>query len=684
MKRKLSLILVLTIIFTSLFSSLTYANAENIGLSIDEIANQQANLLIDTYGATSVQYALIDNGEITLNGTAGVFSKTENKALLDTTMYGIGSTSKMFITVSAMKLYEMGKLDIDKPIIKYLPEFEMADIRYKDITARMLMNHSSGLNGSTFINTFLYGDNDTYSHDNFLNELKTQTLKANPGEFSVYCNDGFILLEILVEKISGMPYTEFLDKYITKPLKIENTKTPLDDFNKDNLARIYNAGSTKALPNENVNAIGTGGIYSTASDLCKFSTVFTGKTKILGEKYVNMMAESEAKKGMWVEADDSIIEYGLGWDSVNLYPFDEYGIKAMVKGGDTIYYHTTFIVLPEYNLSMAVVSSGGASVYNQLMATNVLLSVLMEKGIISSLNSPKAFTVPAASNIPEGVNEYLGVYADSTTYYILSVEDNKLCLTNPLIPNFPKMYLTYDKENTFYLSDGSIKIKLINEENNKKYVYIEQYTTLPGLGQTAASMYFLQKLEENKISDEANLAWQSRQNKSYFLVNEKYTSLSYSFLPVAGIATFDFAPGYLLGAKIVDENKAVNQIQIPGVSGRDTTDYEFFTKNNKEYLKASGKLFISADTLEPVYAGNAICTIQPDGNTRWYYIDQKSADKTIKIEKNENSGFVIYDASGACVFNSVIDNSTEGIKLPLGGFIAFISEPGTVFNVIVK
>ena len=684
MKRKLSLILVISMFFTMAFSAFTVSYAENTALNIEEIANQQAKLLVDTYGATSVQYALMDNGEITLKGNAGVYSKTENKALLDTTMYGIGSTSKMFITVSAMKLYEMGKLDIDTPIVKYLPEFEMADKRYKEITARMLMNHSSGLNGSTFINTFLYGDNDTYYHDNFLNELKTQTLKANPGEFSVYCNDGFMLLELLVEKISGMPYTEFLEKYITKPLKMENTKTPLEDFNKDNLARIYNTGSINELPYENVNAIGTGGIYSTASDLCKFSTIFTDNSKVLSEKYVNMMAESEAKKGMWVDADDNFIEYGLGWDSVNLYPFDEYGIKALVKGGDTIYYHTTLIVLPEYDLSIAVVSSGGVSVYNQLMATNVLLNVLMEKGIISSINSPKVFTVPVASEIPKSIDEYLGVYADSTTYFTLGVEDNKLCLTNAIIPNYPKLYLTYDKENTFYSPDGSIKIKLMEEENNKKYIYIEQYATLPGLGQSVASMYFLQKLEENKISDEVNSAWQARQYKSYFLVNEKYTSLSYSSLPAAGIAIFDFAPGYLLGAKIVNENKAVNQIQIPGTSGRDTTDYEFFNINNKEYLKASGKIFTSVDNLEPIYAGKATCTIQPDGYTRWYYIDQTAAEKSINVENVKNGGFVLYDANGVCIFNSVTDKSTEDIKLPLGGFIAFISEPGTAFNIILK
>ncbi len=88
----------------------------------------------------------------------------------------------------------------------------------------MLLNHSSGLMGSSFKNTILLGDNDSYGHDNFLKELQKQRLKAKPGAFSVYCNDGFTLAEILVERVSGMSFTNFLDKYINNPLNLQNTK----------------------------------------------------------------------------------------------------------------------------------------------------------------------------------------------------------------------------------------------------------------------------------------------------------------------------------------------------------------------------------------------------------------------------------------------------------------------------
>ena len=62
----------------------------------------------------------------------------------------------------------------------YLPDFTMADGRYTDITVRMLLNHSSGLPGSTIANGFLLNDPDTLAADTLLEELSSQTLKADP------------------------------------------------------------------------------------------------------------------------------------------------------------------------------------------------------------------------------------------------------------------------------------------------------------------------------------------------------------------------------------------------------------------------------------------------------------------------------------------------------------------------
>ena len=107
------------------------------------------------------------------------------------TLIGIGSVSKMFVTTAAMQLAEQGKLDIDAPVTDYLPEFSMADSRYKNITVRMLMNHTSGIMGTTAGDFMLFDDRDSQHHNTMLEELQNQRLKADPGDFGAYCNDGF-------------------------------------------------------------------------------------------------------------------------------------------------------------------------------------------------------------------------------------------------------------------------------------------------------------------------------------------------------------------------------------------------------------------------------------------------------------------------------------------------------------
>ncbi len=82
----------------------------------------------------------------------GLADVEARRAPSQTTMFGIGSVSKMFATVAIMQLVERGLVDIDAPLVRYLPSFRMADPRFADITVRMLLDHSSGLPGATYRN----------------------------------------------------------------------------------------------------------------------------------------------------------------------------------------------------------------------------------------------------------------------------------------------------------------------------------------------------------------------------------------------------------------------------------------------------------------------------------------------------------------------------------------------------
>ena len=189
MKNKLTGVLATALVVTMILptgakafseSKTTVVTGEEVASQeLKKIAAEKAELLTKSHGAASVQYALIDNGKLILSGQAGKNDMEGEKPLTKDTLYGIGSVSKMYATAAVMKLVDEGKVDLDAPVVRYVPDFKMKDGRYKRITPRMLLNHSSGLQGSTLGNAFLFNDNDTYAHDTLLQQLSNQNLKAD-------------------------------------------------------------------------------------------------------------------------------------------------------------------------------------------------------------------------------------------------------------------------------------------------------------------------------------------------------------------------------------------------------------------------------------------------------------------------------------------------------------------------
>lgn len=646
-------------------------------------AQEKATLLTNTYDTNSVQYALIDHGRITVSGQAGKNDEEGQRPLTKDTMYGIGSTSKMFTTVAVMQLVEQGNIGLDTPVVQYVPEFTMKDERYNQITPRMLLNHSSGLQGSSYTNAFLFNDKDTYAYDTLLEQLAGETLKADPGAYSVYCNDGFSLAQIVVERVSGMDFTSYIRRYITEPLGMVNTKTPLDSPDEAKMAGLYYPTYTGQLPNETVNVIGTGGIYSTAEDLVRFSQVFTGeKEEVLSGKSAEAAAQDEYKTPLWPDDADNSIGYGLGWDSVDLYPFGEYGMKALTKGGDTVLYHTSLVVLPEQDMAAAVVSSGGSSTYDQLLASEILLQALKENGTLTEFKPEKSYGVRVKADMPESMLQYAGIYgATGTTMNIKISTGGVMSITSEQPSANPNRMLKYSADGMFHSSDGKEMISFVTEENGRTYEWIRQYASVPGLGQVAISMYNAEKLKPRDLPAQTREVWMQRDGKKYYLLNEKYTSLGYLMFPPTQLNLSNQLPGYVLDKRITGPNTAVSELQIPGSNGRDLSNLTFFTQDGVEYLNHGGFVLVNEDNLKPLnYAKKSTVTIPPSGYARWYTISDKDEGKMLKVSVSSNGSFAVYDDMGTCLYFSVIGGKDQ-TTLPAGGTIVFAGDAGTKFEV---
>ena len=676
-KRGSALLLALVLALSLSVSSM----AEEAVPSPEETAQAAAQGAL-TYGAAdSVQYALWQDGQVVLTGSCGNYSRTENRALTDDILYGIGSVSKIYTTAAVMQLAEAGRVSLDAPVTRYLKNFKMADERYKQITVRMLLNHSSGLMGSHFESAMLFDDTDPVAADSLLEQLSTQHLKADPGAYSVYCNDGFTLAELVVEAVTGMEFMDYVRARILKPAGLENTFAPGDDFDTERLAKTYHGADTRALPQDCLNLVGTGGIYATASDLASLGGALTG-TKLLRQSSLKAMAAPEYDRGIWPDTDaPDALSYGLGWDAVEWLPFSQSGIQALVKGGDTLRYHAGLVVIPEYHMAAAVLSSGGSSAYNEMAAAQMLAAALKVQGV--ALDESVPFLPEAApAAMPEELTKHSGYYGSTAAQYRVDVTaDGTLTMHVLTMPSIPAMTFTYRDDGTFRDSTGQAAMRFVTESNGQTYLYQQGAGQLPGLGILPTANYAAVKLPENPIAPEVQTDWDRYLSMSFLPMGEKYSSQTYLALAdSAAQERAEMVPGYAGGSRIVDSTSARYELQLPGAGGRDGQEINVFEQDGITWMESNNALYMSVEGAPVLYtgAGWSYSTVQADGYARWYQVG-RHAGTTMTVQMPEDAGFWVYDGSGQVTASSVLWGDTAAV-LPQDGFVVFAGDPGARFH----
>ena len=656
------------------------AMAEETVASLEETAQSAAQGALTYGGADSVQYALWQDGKVVLTGSCGSYSRTENRALTDDILYGIGSVSKIYTTVAVMQLVEAGRVSLDAPVTRYLKDFKMADERYRQITVRMLLNHSSGLMGSHFENAMLFGDADPVAADSLLEQLSTQRLKADPGAYSVYCNDGFTLAELVVEAVTGMEFMDYVRTRILKPAGLENTFAPGDTFDTGRLAKTYRGADTRALPQDCLNLVGTGGIYATASDLAAFGGALIG-TKLLRQSSLNAMAALEYDRGIWPDTDaPDALRYGLGWDAVEWLPFSQSGIQALVKGGDTLRYHAGLVVIPEYHMAAAVLSSGGASTYNEMTAAQMLAAALKARGVVLDESLP-LLPEAAPAAMPAELTENAGYYGSTAAQYRVDVtDDGTLTMRVLTMPSVPAQAFTYCDDGTFRDTTGQAALRFVKEANGQLYLYQQAVGLLPGLGMMPTANYAAVKLPENDITPEVQAAWDRYLSTSFLPMGEKYSSQTYLALADSTAQeTAELVPGYVGASRIVDSTSALYELQIPGANGRDGQNIHVYEQSGTTWMDVNGALYMSAEGAPVLYTGpDSYSTVQENGYARWYRVGG-NAGKSMTVRVPEDAGFWVYDTDGQVTASSVLWGDTRA-ELPQDGFVVFAGDPGARFH----
>lgn len=152
---------------------------------------------------------------------------------------------------------------------------------------------------------------------------------------------------------------------------------------------------------------------------------------------------------------------------------------------------------------------------------------------------------------------------------------------------------------------GSTEFGFQKESNGKTYLMGTIRQHFPGMGDSVITMPLVEKVEEISLPDSVQQTWEKRNGKEYYLIEEAFCSNEYLDAPILKVELLSSFPSYtsstnvLKNCRIVDENHAVCQLDLPVMIGRDLKNYEFSIKNGIEYLSTGDLTLLSQDGLLP-------------------------------------------------------------------------------------
>lgn len=269
------------------------------------------------------------------------------------TAFDLASITKTFTAMAVLKLMEDGKLNIDEPVFKYLPEFPT-----QEVTIKMLLSHTSGLEDylkfmdeSDWDKTVNVTNKDLLQ---FIVNHKSKVLINTPGKVFNYSNTNFAMLSLIIEKVSGLSYKDYLSLMFFKPLQMNDTYVlGLQNFATATKS-YYKNGKTYGLRYLDL-IYGDKNVYSTVQDLRKWDKAL--KSGKLFKKATLDLAYAPASPSI-----PYVSNYGLGWK------------KIVTTDGKEVIYHTGWwagsrsllIRLIKENVIIAVVSNNNFTNINDI------------------------------------------------------------------------------------------------------------------------------------------------------------------------------------------------------------------------------------------------------------------------------------------------------------------------------
>ncbi|MEX2157625.1 MAG: serine hydrolase domain-containing protein [Gemmatimonadales bacterium] len=303
-------------------------------------------------------------GTVLLTRGYGMADLESGRPITAETIFETGSVAKQFTATAVVLLALDGKLGLDDPVRKFVPELPDYGV---PLTIRHLLTHTSGLrewSGLVELQGWPRGHRAHTQAELFDVVTRQRALNHTPGDFYSYTNSGYGLLFTIVERVSGQPFNRFMTERVFAPLGMSHTRWR-DDFTRvvPGRAQAYSReadGWHLDMPFENV--VGPGGLLTTVGDLLVWNEALTNRTAPLSAAVVDSLSRRPRLAGAGSRGRESQYAFGLTFTSHR-------GVPEVSHGGATAGYRTFLARYPTAgNLSIAVLcnagnANGGASVH---------------------------------------------------------------------------------------------------------------------------------------------------------------------------------------------------------------------------------------------------------------------------------------------------------------------------------
>src|SRR3954452_21853374 len=369
-------------------------------------------------------------GDESLELAAGIVNVNTGVETTTDTLFQIGSITKVYTATMVMQLVDEGKVDLDEPVITYVPELALADAEAaRTITVRQLLTHTSGIDGDLFEDYGRGGD----CVERYVASFGALAQMAPPGSFFSYCNSGFVLAGRLIEKIDGVGFDEALKPRLLSPIgATASTMLPEEAI----LHRVSVGHMT--LPDQDVPVVipqwilpralrPAGLVAAPVGELLAFARMpLEGRTAADGTRVLSADSVRAMQQRQVVLPDPYTLGqgWGLGWI---LY---EWGAEPVIgHDGNTLGQSGFLRLVPERKLAVGLLcnGSGASAVYEQLYDE-------VFRAVAGISLPPKP--VAAADQTAFDVSRFAGVYERLGTRMTFEVVDGRLQLksenTGPL------------------------------------------------------------------------------------------------------------------------------------------------------------------------------------------------------------------------------------------------------------